>query len=330
MFKVYFLAYKDRALFLRSYLSVSQLRYLIKKFKKVKFKKKKKTVLFFFRNKKFFSFIKFRRRVIIYRRWKRWRLKTKRRIYKLTFKLLLNKIRQSLNTFLFNQVSKKRLFFKNSFYKNNINVYNLNLTPFNFFKKQEKLFIFKNLNVFKNRFFPKLFIFFSSNFLEKLTNQKIFFKIHTNPKLTAFEKLWVNYFFKKFFFMQRQFKGVLHLQEFIYILLLSFKYKDLFFLKNWLINFLEKINLKKHKTFLKCFKKISLNVLNSSANFLKVKGFFFDIRGKVGVSGNAKKRHLSIKYKRYSFTTVSLRADQTKFLIRTNTGVLGATLVITY
>ncbi len=330
IFRTYFITRKDKVLFIRAYLYLSQFRYLIKKFKKVKFKKKKKIALFFFRNKKFFVFIKLRRRFLIYRKWKKWKLKTKRRIYKATLKALLDSTRRRLDTFLFNQLSKKRFLINNYLYKNRSYNLNLNLTPFNFFKKHAKLFIFKNLNVFKNRFFPKLFVFFSSNFLERLTDQKLFFKIHTNPKLTNFEKLWINYFFKKFFYIQRQFKGVLHLQEFIYILLLSFKHKDLFFLKNWLINFLEKINLKKHKTFLKSFKKIALTVLNSSAKFLRVKGFLFDIRGKVGVSGNAKKRHLSIKYKCYSFTSIKLRADQVKFLVRTNTGVLGSTLVITY
>jgi hypothetical protein len=71
-------------------------------------------------------------------------------------------------------------------------------------------------------------------------------------------------------------------------------------------------------------------MLKYSGSILKVKGFFFDIRGKVGVSGNSKKRHTSIKYKCYGFSKVKLKADQVKFLVRTNTGVLGSTLIITY
>jgi len=71
-------------------------------------------------------------------------------------------------------------------------------------------------------------------------------------------------------------------------------------------------------------------ILNSSSKLFKVKGFFLDIRGKVDVSGNAKKRHTAIKYKLYGFSKVKLKADQLKFLVRTNTGVLGVTTVITY
>jgi len=70
--------------------------------------------------------------------------------------------------------------------------------------------------------------------------------------------------------------------------------------------------------------------LSSLSNFFKIKGFLFDIRGKVSVSGNAKKRHLSVKYKCYGFTKIQLKAEQVKFLIRTNTGVLGVTMVLTY
>jgi hypothetical protein len=41
---------------------------------------------------------------------------------------------------------------------------------------------------------------------------------------------------------------------------------------------------------------------------LKVKGFFFDIRGKVGVSGNAKKRHHSFSLGKITTTSQNLGA----------------------
>jgi ribosomal protein S3 len=61
---------------------------------------------------------------------------------------------------------------------------------------------------------------------------------------------------------------------------------------------------------------------------INVRGFFFDIRGKVGVTGNAKKRHFFFKEGKSSFTEKRLKLSYYQDLVRTKTGVLGVTLAI--
>jgi hypothetical protein len=55
---------------------------------------------------------------------------------------------------------------------------------------------------------------------------------------------------------------------------------------------IENTHFKKHKKILSIFFDI-LRKNEFIFTLLKIRGFFFDIRGKVGVSGNAKKRHYS-------------------------------------
>lgn len=59
-------------------------------------------------------------------------------------------------------------------------------------------------------------------------------------------------------------------------------------------------------------------------------GFFFDIRGKVGVTGSKKKRHYFVSYGSYSSTNKGLRWSVEKGIVNTTTGVLGTTLIIAY
>jgi hypothetical protein len=93
---------------------------------------------------------------------------------------------------------------------------------------------------------------------------------------------------------------------------------------------MERIPFKRHKKLLSVLKFIittySIELLQSN----NVKGFFFDIRGKVGVSGNAKKRHFSFYSGKYSKTTKSSKFDYQHNIIRTFTGALGVTLILYY
>ena len=61
-----------------------------------------------------------------------------------------------------------------------------------------------------------------------------------------------------------------------------------------------------------------------------IKGFFFDIRGKVGVTGDAKKRHFAINWGQTSFTHKNLRFTLKQGLVPSKTGIMGITTVIVF
>lgn len=93
---------------------------------------------------------------------------------------------------------------------------------------------------------------------------------------------------------------------------------------------MDRIYFKNHKKFLNFFKILIQKYYYYFSKELNFKGFFFDIRGKVGVTGNAKKRHFFIKAGNFSFSKKSLKLNIFKNLVRTKTGVLGLTAIISF
>lgn len=80
--------------------------------------------------------------------------------------------------------------------------------------------------------------------------------------------------------------------------------------------------------FLKVFLK--KNLLPNFKRFFSVKGFIFDIRGKVGVTGDAKKRHTLISWGQSSFSEKNLKLALKQGLVYTRTGVMGVTVIIIF
>ena len=102
-------------------------------------------------------------------------------------------------------------------------------------------------------------------------------------------------------------------------------------LMGWITYFFNKISIKKHKKALAFLKKLFKNLNHSNKLYeLGCKGFMFDIRGKVGVSGSKKKRHVSILHGERSASNKEICWSYKKDLVYTKTGVLGVTVVIYY
>jgi hypothetical protein len=58
-----------------------------------------------------------------------------------------------------------------------------------------------------------------------------------------------------------------------------------------------------------------------------VYGLKFDIRGKVGVTGDAKKRHTQLALGHVGFSKKNYKIEYQQSLIYTDTGVMGVTLI---
>lgn len=117
-------------------------------------------------------------------------------------------------------------------------------------------------------------------------------------------------------------------KEFIKVLWLSFLFKDCKFFLSWFCYFMEKISLKNHKKLLNLLKLVFTRYFNIFFTKLNILGIFFDIRGKLGVTGSAKKRHFKINFGSSSSTTKQSKINYNQSIVRTNTGVLGVTFCI--
>jgi len=135
------------------------------------------------------------------------------------------------------------------------------------------------------------------------------------------KKSWI--FFKKF---NKNFKTITLIKIFFF----CFKLKNLTLFANWLKFFLEKIHFKFHKSFLKSLNFFIFKFFYFFKKKFKITGFFLDVRGKVSVSGNAKKRHFFIKKGALSKSRKSNKFFTLQNQVKTSTGLLGLTYMLTH
>lgn len=118
--------------------------------------------------------------------------------------------------------------------------------------------------------------------------------------------------------------------EFLEIFFLCLKVKDLSALATYVKILFERIQIKFHKAFLRKLDLFLTFFFEKLRLKFGVKGFLMDVRGKVSVVGNSKKRHVCIKKGYLSKTKKELKFFFIKNQINTTTGVLGASYLLSY
>lgn len=209
-------------------------------------------------------------------------------LYKLTFVLKKNKL-------------------KKSFLRRSITIFK----TFKFSKKPKKM----NFFFFLNRFLLL--------FLEFFLKSKIFFNLKKGSnklilKQISSRKFYLKYF-KKNLKITKQILGILY-----YSLIL----KDSSIFVNFFKKLLERLGVKSHKKAFLGLKKLLKDFFKPMFGFFGVLGLFFNIKGKIGVSGNAKKRRYYFYYGKHSITNRTVRVDIKHTPVWTFTGSLGFTFLI--
>ena len=221
---------------------------------------------------------------------------------------------------------KKKLVKKNFyqiFLQNNTYIfYNNFFLKKNFFKK---IFLKK---VFKKKFFLKFlkrsikgFFFlnkFLQYFLENFFKKKIILNLKKGSNKLVLRQISSFYFFNKFFK-----KNLKISKQIIGILYYSILLKDSIIFSNFFKRKFENINIKLHKKLLLGLKKLIKNIFKPKFNYLGLKGIFLNIKGKLGVSGNAKKRRYFLYFGKHSITQRTIKFSHKQTNIWTYTGNLG-------
>ena len=228
----------------------------------------------------------------------------------------------------------------------NVNIFvkkiTTNKTPGNFLPKLKlnetikvkltQLFLKKSITTLKylkliGRKLKNNLYFFLNNFilsfLEYFLKTKILFNIKKGLnklplRQISFRKFSIKYF-KKNLKTSKQILGVLYY---------SFLLKDSSIFVNFFKNILEKLNIKLHKKLLLGLRKLIKDFFKPIFNYLGVVGVFFNIKGKIGVSGSAKKRRYYFYFGGHSITTKSIKMDLKFAPIWTFTGALGFNFLI--
>lgn len=216
-------------------------------------------------------------------------------------------------------------FFKKIFFKKILPKFFLkrSLKKYSFKKEVLKYFspkFFKKRNKFlklKNRGFHYLnkFVF---SFLEFFFKMSIIFNIKKGSNKIPIKSISSRNFFQKFFKKNlkigKQIIGLLY-----YAMLL----KDANILIIFLRRIFEKNKIKSHKKILYGLKKIIKTLFKPIFFFLGLKGVYLNIKGKLGVSGNAKKRRYFFYFGEHSISKKSLKMSYKFTNIWTYTGTLG-------
>lgn len=236
------------------------------------------------------------------------------------------------SSFLFLFFHKSYIFKKfNNFIHNSLTTCEYNsITPIHFLEKPLRRLI---INKFRKNFTPSYFkylYYYASSVLESFLKKRVYFKISSKTKIPKREFHNLIYIFQKHRNFQTKVGRGFFFFEMLEIIWLSFSHKDLNYLIDWFIKTMNRIPFKQHKKLLSVFKFVIIKYFSVFSNKSDIRGFFFDIRGKVGVSGNAKKRHFSFYNGMYSKTTKNSRFDYQHDIIRTFTGALGVTMILYY
>lgn len=243
-------------------------------------------------------------------------------IFAYNYKLNSNSSANTLNSYFYN------CFFKYSSQKDSFEV--TNYTPFISLETHLKNKVVSKVNVNYVPNFYRYVYYTLANFIEVFSKKRFFLKIFSKSKSNNDVLHHIDSIFFKNRSLQNKIGRGFFLHEMLDIIYVTFFYKDLNFLIKWFVKTMYRISFLNHKKFISSFKFL---LLKHSKFFIKdnaVNGFFFDIRGKVGVTGNAKKRHISFYVGDFSKTFKKCKFDYQFDIVKTHTGSLGITMYLSY
>lgn len=90
------------------------------------------------------------------------------------------------------------------------------------------------------------------------------------------------------------------------------------------------LKLKHHQKFIDTLKSVLERNSSMLRGILHLNGFFFKIKGKISVTGNAKKRNSIIRFGSINLSSKSAKLDYEEGEIKTKVGVLGYKMFLSY
>ena len=199
--------------------------------------------------------------------------------------------------FLTNYISLNNLLFNNSIRKLNNQLHLSNFFFFNFFLK--KYFSIKSK---KN-----VFLYFNNFNLNYIDLNKYLNWVLINLKKNNVPGM----------------NMLISDSNFIKIIILTLLSKDTTIFINWIKSFLEILYYKNHKKFFILLKYIFFFFFKYLKFFFKIKGLKFNVKGKISLGGNSKKKKQSFSLGSFSLTKKSTFINFNKTHVNTLSGVLG-------
>lgn len=162
----------------------------------------------------------------------------------------------------------------------------------------------KPFNTLKYILLYQFFNKFIFNFLEFFLKSKILFNLKKSSGGKRLRRLTSKRLLKKYF--RRNIKVGL---EIFGVLYYSFLLKDSTFFANFFRKLFERIRLKLHKKVLIGLRKLLKRFFTMYHKQFGLLGLFLNVKGKLSVTGNAKKRRYFFYFGRHNITKRTLRID---------------------
>lgn len=220
---------------------------------------------------------------------------------------------------------------KNGFiFKTDNNKFFNNYYPIVYFEKKKLNLFFSKYRVGPNINYSIYMHFYILSFLENIFKKNFFLKTFNNNFQKIKEVASINLMYNNYKNYKPKFLKKFSITDLIEIIWYSFLFKDLNMLSNWFCNLLELTKFLMHRKILIFFGNFIKKYSNLFMKDLNIKGFFFDIRGKVGVAGNSKKRHFFFKFGKLSRSTKKSKMNFKQAVVRTPSGAMGVTFLLNF
>lgn len=235
-------------------------------------------------------------------------------------KIYLNNIEFNLNI-KFQELNKKKIFFKCTSHKNIILNYNYSI---NFF-----MFNLKNINNNSNiQLLNFWFLLYKQILFSKLIQLPSNIKTISTINILPVSLLSYIMFTLKNIQWKRYY--LIFGNEIIEMLLISLYIKNTKLFSKWLKKYFEKVNLKKHKKLFLFIRLLLYKLIWNYNTFLLLKGVKLSLKGKFAKAGSIRKTRKYIRVGKISYTQKNLSLFIYKTIIRTATGVFNLKLEIFY
>lgn len=184
------------------------------------------------------------------------------------------------------------------------------------------------------RFFEKnlLWVYFSIfTFLENLYGHNIFYV--NRVSLNLLPSFYINNINSSYLLIIKVYKRTalnFKLYNFLYILSVSFFFKDLTILKNFLSLKIKQITFKKHKKILSMLRYAFKLISSFFITYKELKGFKIYISGKIGAGGSVKKKTWLYKNGTTQVSSKNARIKYDVFQLWTYSGSLGVKVNLVY
>jgi hypothetical protein len=188
---------------------------------------------------------------------------------------------------------------------------------------------FSNIGSLVSNKYKNFYTFFLLNFLERFLHRKVWLRADSRDFFPTKLKRYIKSIVYLNNNLYGRFNKLISIKELTEIIIIMFSTRDLQIFLYFIKHCFEKSHFKKHKKIL----SILFNIIKKNKCMLDrcgLKGFFFDIRGKVGVSGNAKKRHLSFSIAKTTQSSQNFKSYFQQIHVWTPTGQMGITCYILF